>query len=184
MPTCVPAVAARICNPPWNPVTSRPTLFSAPNLLNPKPLTTCPRPSPFGHIPTHAIFKPGVQQRFVFSGVFPERVASLYRAGPSWLRSCLENTFEVRANLSSPQGVRSVGRRLFENLILQASGNASRVSRATHFHPQGWPSGPKRLTIEYARLPDTSVVCLSGHPLLNRSDGLFPNVASFFQTDP
>ncbi len=34
---------------------------------------------------------------------------------------CLETTFEVRANLSSPQGVRSVGRRLFENSIFAGS---------------------------------------------------------------
>jgi len=58
---------------------------------------------------------------------------------------CLENAFAVSADAFSPQGVRSVGRRVFDNLILQASVNASRVSWATLFHPQGWPSGPKKL---------------------------------------
>ena len=33
----------------------------------------------------------------------------------------LENTFEVRANLSSPQGVRSVGRQMFENRNCECS---------------------------------------------------------------
>ncbi len=43
-------------------------------------------------------------------------------AGPNQtlgLDPCLENTFEVGADPFSPEGVRSVGPRLFDNLILQ-----------------------------------------------------------------
>jgi hypothetical protein len=38
------------------------------------------------------------------------------------------------ANLSSPQGVRSVGGQLFDNLIFTASAYTSRVSWFIHFH--------------------------------------------------
>ncbi len=58
--------------------------------------------------------------------------------------------FEVCANLSSPQGVRSVGRPLFENLRFARFQPPTRsVPRVTHFHPDGWPGGPMRLTTEY-----------------------------------
>jgi hypothetical protein len=66
--------------------------------------------------------------------------------------------------------VRSVGPRLFENLILQF------VSWAAHFHPQGWPSGPKRLTIEFPL--GVGAVCRKAVPLEPDSHALPRRVVS------
>ena len=63
--------------------------------------------------------------------------------------SRLVNTFEIRANLSSPQGVRSVGRQLFENRKLQVSSPIPRcvLSRPFSF---GMAYVPKVLTLALA----------------------------------
>lgn len=56
-------------------------------------------------------------------------------------RGSLENAFEVPATLSSPQGVRSIGRQLFDNLRTDSFSAPLAVSLGHPFHLWRWPSG-------------------------------------------
>ncbi len=81
------------------------------------------------------------------------------------VRYCLENTFAVIADSFSPQGVRSVGRRLFENLLLQVFRLRRSRLASRHFRPPGWPSGLKMFTIEEFELLMSAVFAHGIQPL-------------------
>ncbi len=139
---------------PKKPVTTLPKLFSPSNYMKLSPLPFF-RPTNPSRPPAADCYFQTSLRRLCHAGVFrlTGRSRPFRRTEPNpRFRSLPRNAFEVGVDSFSPQGVRSVGPRLFDNLILQASGNARSASLGHPFHPQGWPSG-RSAADNFARHP-------------------------------
>jgi len=125
-------------------ITILPELFSRFNCLklNLLPFPLQPFPS---RPPTAECYFQTSLRRLCHAGVFRltcgSRPSRRTEPNPRFRSLTAKILFAVRADLSSPQGVRSVGRRLFDNLILQLLQPRRRCVWATHFIRRAGPTG-------------------------------------------